>query len=335
MRILMTGTAGFIGFHLALRLLDEGHDVTGIDGMTPYYDVALKQARHARLRARPGFTCHEFMLEESRALARTCRAAQPDIVIHLAAQAGVRYSLENPSAYVSANVVGTHNLLEQVKDLPVRHFILASTSSVYGASPEIPFSEDLPCNQPLSLYAATKKACEDIGHSYAHLHGLPITACRFFTVYGPWGRPDMALFRFTRNILAGLPIDVYNGGDMERDFTYVDDLVEAVCRLLPLPPAPASQAGHGASPVAPYRVVNVGGGRPVGLRDFIVAIERATGREAIRNMLPMQPGDVPRSWADCGVLERLTGFHPATPLQAGVDAFVAWYRQWYRSADGA
>ncbi|WP_342629260.1 NAD-dependent epimerase/dehydratase family protein [Nguyenibacter vanlangensis] len=330
MHILMTGSAGFIGYHLARRLLADGHAVTGIDGMTPYYDVALKRARHARLAAHPEFSAHEFMLEDHARLDAACRAARPDIVVHLAAQAGVRYSLDNPSAYVSANVVGTHNLLNAVKALPVRHVILASTSSVYGAGTDCPFTEDQPCNHPLSLYAATKKACEDIGHSYAHLHDLPMTACRFFTVYGPWGRPDMALFRFTRNILGGLPIDVYNGGDMARDFTYIDDIVEALVRLLPRPPGNGDAApARGASPVAPYRVVNVGNGQPVGLRDFIRAIERATGRAALCNNLPMQPGDVPTTWADCAMLEHLTGFRPATTLQSGVDAFVEWYRDWY------
>jgi UDP-glucuronate 4-epimerase len=329
LRILMTGTAGFIGFHLARRLLDEGHEVTGIDGMTAYYDVALKRERHGLLGTRPGFACHEFMLEDSARLARVCRDAGPDIVIHLAAQAGVRYSLENPGAYVSANIVGTHNLLEAVKTLPVRHVILASTSSVYGADARTPFTEDQPCNHPLSLYASTKKATEEIGHSYAHLYGLPITACRFFTVYGPWGRPDMALFRFTGSILGGRPIDVYNNGEMERDFTYIDDLVEAVCRLLPLAPVPSGDGAHGGSPVAPYRVVNVGHGQPVDLRQFISAVERATGRTAVRHNLPMQPGDVPRTWADCTILDHLTGFRPTTPLQVGVDAFVAWYRARY------
>lgn len=339
MKYLITGTAGFIGFHLARRLLADGHAVAGIDGMTSYYDVGLKRRRHAVLLQNPQFRCDEFMLEERDRLADAMQAAEPDVVVHLAAQAGVRYSIENPRAYLDANLVGTFNLLEQVRALNTPHLMLASTSSVYGANEVMPFAEDASTDLPLTLYAATKKSCEVMAHSYAHLFGLPVTGFRFFTVYGPWGRPDMALFKFTENIIRGLPVDVYNEGRMERDFTYVTDLVEAVVRLSHLPPeVPGSRDAQDAlmlsSPVAPYRVVNIGNGQPVRLADFVDEIEKAVGRTAIRNLMPMQPGDVPRTWADTGLLRRLTGFTPATPVAEGVAAFVAWYRDYYRVGDG-
>ena len=335
MRVLVTGTAGFIGFHVARLLIRGGHQVTGVDGMTTYYDVALKRARHGHLLQSPDFTAHEAMLEDFDALARVFENARPEVVIHLAAQAGVRYSLENPRAYVDSNLVGTFNVLELARQNPVRHFLFASTSSVYGGNTEMPFREDQRADHPLTLYAASKKAGEAMAHSYSHLWGMPVTACRFFTVYGPWGRPDMALFKFTRAILTGEPIDVYNHGEMDRDFTYVDDLARAIVLLMDHVPArsdgsrEASEAMEGASPVAPFRAVNIGNGEPVRLLRFIEEIEQATGRKAIRNNLPMQPGDVPSTWADSGLLERLTGFRPSTPVSEGVSKFVEWYRAYY------
>jgi UDP-glucuronate 4-epimerase len=333
MRILVTGTAGFIGFHVARRLLDDGHEIVGVDGMTPYYDVALKQARHALLRGRNKCELHEVMLEDVDALARIFATGSFDAVIHLAAQAGVRYSLENPRAYVSANLVGTFNVLELCREHRPGHLLLASTSSVYGANTKMPFAEIDRTDHPLTLYAATKKSTEVMAHAYAHLWSIPTTAFRFFTVYGPWGRPDMALFRFTAAIIAGKPIDVHNRGNMERDFTYIDDLAEAVVRLLPVVPrAPVPHADTddaSLSPAAPYRVVNIGAGRPVNLLAFIGEIERAVGKPAIRNDMPMQPGEVPGTFADSELLHRLTGYRPATPVGVGVPAFVAWYREYY------
>ena len=271
MRMLITGTAGFIGFHVARRLCAEGHLVTGIDGMTPYYDVALKRARHAILSRSNAFSAHEFMVEDMVRLSEVIRADAPEIVIHLAAQAGVRYSLENPRAYVDANLVGTFNMLEMAREIKPRHFLLASTSSVYGANTTMPFREIDPADHPLTLYAATKKATEAMAHSYAHLFAFPATALRFFTVYGPWGRPDMALFKFVRAILRGEPIDIYGHGRMSRDFTYVDDLVEAIVRLISCIPETGKRDGgdvDSISPAAPYRVVNIGAGRPVGSDGF-------------------------------------------------------------------
>ncbi|MBS7697983.1 MULTISPECIES: NAD-dependent epimerase [unclassified Chelatococcus] len=335
MRVLVTGTAGFIGFHVAKMLTEAGHDVVGIDGMTAYYDVALKQRRHAMLLQSPNFTAHELMLEDEDKLAAAYSAARPEVVIHLAAQAGVRYSLENPRAYVDTNLVGSFNLMECVRRAPPRHFLLASTSSVYGGNTKMPFVESDPTDHPLTLYAASKKATEVMTHSYAHLWGIPTTVFRFFTVYGPWGRPDMALFKFTKGIIEGTPIDIYNNGDMARDFTYIDDLAHAIVLLAhTIPPDPQTledeAAGHlGLSPVAPYRVVNIGNGEPVRLTAFIEAIEQAIGRPAIRNYMPMQPGDVPATFADASLLERLTGFRPATPVALGVKRFVAWYRDYF------
>jgi UDP-glucuronate 4-epimerase len=323
MRLLITGTAGFIGFHLAQRLLTDGHTVTGIDGITPYYDQMLKRTRHERLARFPQFTVREFMLEDAGRLAETVAEAAADVVVHLAAQAGVRYSIEAPRAYIDSNIVGTFNLLETLRARPCRHLLVASTSSVYGLNQQQPFEESHRADQPVSLYAATKKATEAIAYSYAHLFGIPTTVTRLFTVYGPWGRPDMALFKFTRSIIEGTPIEVYGAGKMTRDFTYVDDVVEAIARLAVRAPA----AGEGN---AAYRIVNIGGGRPVGLEDFIATIEGAIGRKAIRRDLPMQPGDVAATWASTDLLEQLTGFRPATPLSVGVPAFVAWYRDYHR-----
>ena len=325
-RFLITGSAGFIGFHLARRLLEDGHVVAGLDGFTPYYDVRLKRERHAVLETYAHFTAREARLEDFSALSRIAEAARPDVIVHLAAQAGVRYSLENPRAYADANLTGTFNLLEVARAVRPGHLLLASTSSVYGANAEMPFRETDRTDHPLTLYAATKKAGEDMAHAYAHLHKIPTTAFRFFTVYGPWGRPDMALFKFVDATLAGEAIDVYGEGRMKRDFTYVEDLVEAVARLIGLPPREGEPVGahDSLSPTAPYRVVNIGGGNPVGLMDFIAAIETSLGKTARRRFLPMQKGDVPATWAAPDLLAALTGYIPSTPIATGVDAFVAW-----------
>ncbi|MDB5650771.1 MAG: UDP-glucose 4-epimerase [Hyphomicrobiales bacterium] len=326
MRFLVTGSAGFIGFHLCRRLIALGHFVDGLDGMTDYYDPALKRARHGVLAQSNLFRAHEMMLEDMDALTGVVREAQPDIVVHLAAQAGVRYSMEAPRSYVSANLIGTFNLLEALRAAPVQHLLLASTSSVYGAN-AMPFAEADRTDHPLSFYAATKKATEAMAHSYAHLYALPVTVLRFFTVYGPWGRPDMALFKFTRNILAGEPIDIYNAGQMQRDFTYVDDAVEGMVRLAGLTPAASNDPA--GSVAAPYRVVNIAGGAPIELDAYICAIEAATGRRAIRNDLPMPIGEPQSTLANTAELERLTGFRPRTPVDVGVRAFVDWYRDFY------
>jgi UDP-glucuronate 4-epimerase len=333
-RFLITGTAGFIGFHLARRLLADGHVVAGIDGMTPYYDVRLKEARHARLAKSNNFTAHVTKLEDAERLTEIVAAAKADVVFHLAAQAGVRYSLENPRAYIDSNVNGTFNVLEALRRHPVQHMVLASTSSIYGAATKIPFVETDAADQPLTLYAATKKAGELMAHNYAHLWKQPITAVRFFTVYGPWGRPDMALFKFVSSILKDEPIEVYGEGKMTRDFTYVEDLVESLIRLAPCVPAPSGLgeaiSGDSLSPVGPYRLVNIGRGSPVALPDFIEAIEKAVGKKAKRNLLPMQPGDVPATFANSDLLERLTGYRPSTDIAEGVGAFVEWYRNYYK-----
>ncbi|WP_058615714.1 NAD-dependent epimerase/dehydratase family protein [Tepidimonas taiwanensis] len=338
-RCFITGTAGFIGFHLARLLLEEGHTVHGFDGLTDYYDVRLKHRRHAMLREYPAFTATEAMLEDAAALHAAAQAAQPDVIIHLAAQAGVRYSLQNPRAYIDANLVGTFNLLEVARALKPRHLLMASTSSVYGANTDMPFAETQKADTPLTLYAATKKANEAMAHAYAHIYGVPTTMFRFFTVYGPWGRPDMALFKFTQGILEGRPIEIYNHGEMYRDFTYVDDLVRAIRLLIDaVPPAPEQRTpergwqpieGDTLSPAAPWRVVNIGNSQPVRLLDFVEAIEAAVGKPAIRQYLPMQTGDVPATWADCTLLKRLTGYQPQTPVHEGVRAFVGWYRVYY------
>ena len=326
MRILVTGSAGFIGFHLARRFLEQGHEVVGLDGFTAYYDVNLKYARHALLQQYPRFSFHRLMLETPGALEPVFAGAPFDLVLHLAAQAGVRYSLENPRAYVDANLIGTFNLMEMLRQHPAGHFMLASTSSIYGANPKVPFAETDMADQPLTLYAATKKSTELMAHSYAHLWNQPTTAFRFFTVYGPWGRPDMAMFKFTRGVIDGTPIDIYNHGEMSRDFTFIDDLVEAVARLSALAPV---AGGRGASPVAPYRTINLGGGTPVSLMGFIEAVEAAVGRPALRNYMEMQKGDVPKTFASADMLEQLTGYKPGTPVTIGVPKFVEWYRGFY------
>lgn len=332
-RIFVTGTAGFIGFHLSKLLLDEGFVVGGYDGMTDYYDVRLKQRRHEELRKSSNFSATEGMLEDQALLDSTIDAFAPDVIVHLAAQAGVRYSLENPRAYLDSNVVGTFNVMEAARRNAVQHLLMASTSSVYGANEEMPFTETEKADTQLTIYAATKKANESMAHAYAHLWNLPTTMFRFFTVYGPYGRPDLALYKFVDAMLDGRPIDIYNHGDMYRDFTYVADLVRAI-RLLfeAVPERPASRAdivpGDSLSPVAPFRIVNIGNNDKVRLLDFVDAIEESLGIKAIRNYMPMQTGDVPATWADASLLERLTGYRPATDFRDGIANFVAWFRDY-------
>ena len=338
MRYFITGTAGFIGFHVARRLLAEGHAVAGYDGLTSYYDPQLKEARHAVLSQFERFTPTVAMLEDASALSGAMDAAEPEIVIHLAAQAGVRYSLQNPQAYIDSNVQGSWNVIDAARVLGVAHLLVASTSSAYGANRTVPFRETDKADEPLTIYAASKRAVELIAHSQSHLHDLPITCFRFFTVYGPWGRPDMALFKFVRAMLADEPIDIYGEGRMSRDFTYVDDLVEAILRLADIPPSEANRVRDGKdadghpraldtlSPEAPFRVINIGGGQPVELTAFIETIEAVTGRKARRNMLPMQDGDMQRTFASPALLVALTGYRPQTDLATGVKAFVEWYR---------
>lgn len=330
-RVLVTGTAGFIGFHLSRLLLSEGFQISGYDGMTDYYDVTLKQRRHATLLQNPGFRRTEAMLEDRKSLETAVADFAPDVIVHLAAQAGVRYSLENPRAYIDSNIVGTLNVMEAARAVGVRHLLMASTSSVYGANEEMPFDERQKADTQLTIYAATKKANESMGHAWAHVYGVPVTMFRFFTVYGPWGRPDMALFKFTKGILEGTPIDIYNRGEMWRDFTYVEDLVRGIRGLIDAVPggSDTAVAGDSLSPAAPFRVVNIGNSEKVRLLDFVEAIEQELGRKAIRNYMPMQTGDVPATWADASLLEQLTGYRPQTPVREGVARFVRWYREYY------
>jgi UDP-glucuronate 4-epimerase len=331
---LVTGSAGFIGSFVCDRLLRDGFRVIGLDAMTDYYEVSLKQRRHGRLLQSAHFQAIEDYVETPGLLMELFAREKPDIVVHLAAQAGVRYSIENPRSYLESNIVGTFELLEAGRAYPPQHMLFASTSSAFGANTEMPYRETDRADHQMSFYAATKKATENMSHSYAHLFDLPITMFRFFTVYGPWGRPDMALFKFTKAIFEGRPIDVYNYGDMKRDFTYVDDLVEAIRLLIDVPPVrPAAgeavPPGDSLSPVAPWRVVNIGNSNAVQLTEFIVAIEDATGRQAERNLMPMQAGDVPATWADAELLKSLTGYAPKTSVRDGVGKFVEWYRDYY------
>ena len=334
-KVLVTGSAGFIGFHLSQVLLQEGFAVVGFDGMTDYYDVRIKERRHQMLLQNQHFSAHIGRLEDFDALHALATAEKPDVIVHLAAQAGVRYSLENPRAYLDANVTGTFNVMECARELEIDHLLMASTSSVYGANDEMPFDEREKCDTPLTFYAATKKANEAMAHSYAHLWNLPTTMFRFFTVYGPWGRPDMALFKFTKGILEGTPIDIYNDGEMYRDFTFVTDLVRGIRLLIDAAPVRPESKDEIAdydslSPVAPFRVVNIGNSDKVRLMDFVEAIEAECGREAIKNFMPMQKGDVPATWADATLLQELTGYRPQTEFRDGVRQFVAWYRDYYR-----
>ena len=333
-RILITGTAGFIGFHLARLLLAEGFQVHGFDGMTDYYDVTLKQRRHAILLQNPNFSATEGMLEDAALFDRMADDFAPDVIVHLAGQAGVRYSLENPRAYIDSNIVGTFNVMEAARRLQVAHLLMASTSSVYGANEDMPFTERDKADTPLTIYAATKKANEAMGHSYAHLWNLPTTMFRFFTVYGPFGRPDLALYKFVDAILEDRPIDIYNHGDMYRDFTYVDDLVRGIRLLIDaVPVRPASRDDipdwDSLSPAAPFRVVNIGNSDKVRLLDFVEAIEECLGKKAKRNYMEMQKGDVPATWADATLLQNLTGYRPQTDFHDGIARFVEWFRDYY------
>jgi UDP-glucuronate 4-epimerase len=334
MHILITGAAGFIGSTLALRLLASGDRVVGLDNLNDYYDVRLKEARLARLRAYPGFEFVKEDIADRAAMVRLFAATRFDAVMHLAAQAGVRYSIENPGAYVDTNLVGFGNVIEGARRSEVGHFVYASSSSVYGANAKLPFAEDDNIDHPVSLYAATKKANELMAHSYAHLYRLPCTGLRFFTVYGPWGRPDMALFKFTRGILAGEAIPVFNRGEMVRDFTYVDDIVEGVLRVIDQPaqadPGWSALAPRPSSSNAPYRVYNIGNSRPVKLMRYIEVLEQCLGQKAKLDLLPLQAGDVPETVADVSRLQAAVGFKPATPVETGIARFVEWYRSYYQ-----
>ena len=336
MRVLVTGAAGFIGFHLAKLLLENDCHVHGYDGMTDYYDVSLKRERIKILAQYPKFSSSNAMLEDMDALTGSTKEFEPEVIVHLAAQAGVRYSLENPRSYIDSNLVGTFNVMEIARELTVKHLLIASTSSVYGGNTLMPFVETEKADIPLTIYAATKKANEAMAHSYSHLWKIPTTMFRFFTVYGPWGRPDMALFKFTKAILNGKPIDVYNHGEMARDFTYVSDLVKAIMLLIDALPHHKSEKhstikADSLSPVAPFRIVNIGNSQKIKLLDFIEAIEEELGIKAFKNLMPMQTGDVPATWANANLLRELTGFAPETDYKQGVKMFVNWYRNYYES----
>tara|TARA_Y100000389_G_scaffold201809_1_gene245410 strand:+ start:184 stop:1194 length:1011 start_codon:yes stop_codon:yes gene_type:complete len=332
-KFLITGTAGFIGFHLSKLLLGEGHFVHGYDGMTDYYDVNLKKKRHNILLKNKNFSASEGMLEDYNELDKISSEFQPDIIVHLAAQAGVRYSLENPRAYIDSNITGTFNVMEIARKLKVQHLLMASTSSVYGANTKMPFTETEKADTQLTIYAATKKANESMAHSYSYLWKIPITMFRFFTVYGPWGRPDMALFKFVSAILKNKPIDIYNQGDMYRDFTYIDDLVYGINLLIKTPPTTNVNEQilkqDSLSIVAPFRVVNIGNSNKIKLLEFIDAIENILGKKAIRNYMPMQKGDVSATWADASLLQNLTGYKPQTNFKDGIARFIEWYRKYY------
>jgi len=334
MRVLVTGAAGFIGYHVAERLLARGDEVIGLDNLNPYYDPSLKEARLARLRARSAFRFEKLDLADRVGMETLFSTAAVDRVAHLAAQAGVRYSVENPHAYAESNLVGMLHVLEGCRRNRVEHLVFASTSSVYGANTKMPFSVHQGADHPLSFYAATKKANEAMAHSYASLYGLPVTGLRFFTVYGPWGRPDMALFLFTRNILAGKPIDVFNHGHHRRDFTYVDDIASGVVAALDRIATPdAGWDGNTPDPAtsrAPYRLYNIGNNRPVELLRYIEVLENCLGRKAEMNLLPLQVGDVPDTWADCEDLVRDVGYRPSTPVETGIARFVEWYLDYYK-----
>ncbi len=333
MRVLVTGTAGFIGNHLAIRLLERGDEVIGIDNLNDYYDVSLKEARLERIKNHPNFVEIRADLADRDRIRAVFQEYRPQRVVNLAAQAGVRYSLINPYSYIDANIQGFLNILEGCRHFEVEHLVYASSSSVYGANTKMPFSVHHNVDHPLSLYAASKKANELMAHTYSHLYGIPTTGLRFFTVYGPWGRPDMALFIFTRKILAGEPIDVYNHGRHKRDFTYIDDIVEGVIRTLDKVAEPNPQwdsdRPDSASSRAPYRLYNIGNNQPVELMYFIETLEKALGREAKKNFLPLQPGDVPATYADIDDLTEAVGFRPSTPIEKGIQRFVDWYLDYY------
>ena len=332
---LVTGAAGFIGFHISQRLLDEGWRVVGLDCMSDYYDVSLKERRESMLLQNKAYRSVHEKVETPNVLIDLFEAERPNLVIHLAAQAGVRYSIENPRAYLESNINGTFELLEAARAFPPKHMLLASSSSAYGANDDMPYRETVKADHQMSFYAATKKSTENMAHSYAHLFGLPITMFRFFTVYGPWGRPDMALFKFTKAILNGEPIDVYNRGDMSRDFTYIDDLVHSIRLLIDAVPEGRNYPKESnvnldsKSDVAPFRVVNIGNSQPAQLLDFVNAIEKSVGIEAVKNLMPMQAGDVAATWADTTLLQVLTGYKPDMDLSTGVTNFVTWYREYY------
>ena len=335
MRILVTGTAGFIGNNLAIKLLERGDEVIGIDNLNDYYDVGLKKARLARVAAHPKFTELRISLEDRTAIAEAFAKHKPQRVVNLAAQAGVRYSIEHPETYIDSNLVGFLHILEGCRHHGVEHLVYASSSSVYGANTAMPFSVHHNVDHPMSLYAATKKANELMAHTYSSLYQLPTTGLRFFTVYGPWGRPDMALFKFTKNILEGKAIDVYNHGNHKRDFTYIDDIVEGVIRTLDKLPAPNpdwnGDAPDSATSYAPYRIYNIGNNQPVELMRYIEVLEQCLGKKAEKNMLPLQQGDVPATYADIDALSRDVGFRPDTPIETGIANFVAWYRDYYQA----
>ncbi|MUH71393.1 NAD-dependent epimerase [Psychrosphaera haliotis] len=334
MKYLVTGAAGFIGFHTSLKLIEQGHEVVGIDNLNDYYEVSLKDARLATLIKQPHFNFLKMDISNKKDVDALFKANKFDIVVHLAAQAGVRYSIDNPFAYADSNLTGHLTILEGCRNYNIKHLVYASSSSVYGLNTQLPFSCDHAVDHPVSLYAATKKSNELMSHSYSHLYNLPTTGLRFFTVYGPWGRPDMALFKFAKKICNGEPIDIYNNGELSRDFTYIDDIVEGIIRIADKPPLPnaewdASQSTPKTSS-APYRVANIGNGNPVKLLDFVDSLETSLGIKAQKNLMPMQPGDVHKTWADTKDLFELVDYQPKTNLPEGVQAFVDWYKSYYK-----
>ena len=332
--VLITGSAGFIGFHLAQTFLSKNWQVIGIDGMTNYYDVNLKKNRLSILEKNPKFIGYKCFLKDKKLLNKICENHKPKIIIHLAAQAGVRYSIENPASYVESNLIGTFHILELVRKYKPDHLLMASTSSVYGSNKELPFHENQKSDTPMSFYAATKKSNEIMAHSYSHLYNIPITLFRFFTVYGPWGRPDMALFKFTRNMLLGKSIDIYNKGNMFRDFTYISDLVQAIYLLNNKIPMEIKKRNNivkndSLSDVAPFRIINIGNSKPIKLLDFVIELEKVLGINAKKNFLDMQDGDIYKTHSNVGLLRELTGFHPETNLNEGIEKFVKWYKSYY------